>query len=102
MTDNGSRCGSRRFRRLCRRLGPRRLRIRPHAPRTNGKAERFIQTALREWAYARSCGNSDLRAARLDAWLHHCNWRRPHASLDCHAPIQSLRLDLNNVVTIHS
>ena len=102
MTDNGSRCGSRRFRRLCRRLGPRRLRTRPHAPRTNGKAERFIQTALREWAYARSYGNSDLRAARLDAWLHHYNWRRPHASLDCHAPIQSLRLDLNNVLTIHT
>ena len=64
MADNGSRCGSRRFR----RLRPRRPRARPRAPRASGKAGRLIQAAPREWACARSCGNSGLRAVCLPAW----------------------------------
>ena len=70
MTDNGACYKSRAFRRLVRRLGLRHLRTRPYTPRTNGKAERFIQTALREWAYARSYENSTQRAAHWLTWLH--------------------------------
>src|SRR5262249_9360741 len=67
--------------------GLRHLRTRPYTPRTNGKAERFIQTALREWAYACLYQNSDHRRAQLDPWLHQYNWRRPHASVDQSPPI---------------
>ena len=102
MTDNGPCYCSRRFRRLCRRLRLKHLRTRPYTPRTNGKAERFIQTALREWAYARAYDNSELRAAHLPVWLHHYNWHRPHSSLKYQTPIQSLHLNMNNVVALHS
>lgn len=71
LTDNGACYKSRVFRRLCRRLGIEHRRTRPYSPRTNGKAERFIQTLLREWAYARSYPSSDQRAAAMPAWLHH-------------------------------
>ena len=101
MTDNGPCYCSRRFRRLCRRLKLKHLRTRPYTPRTNGKAERFIQTALREWAYARSYDNSELRAAFLPAWLHQYNWHRPHSSLHHQTPIQSLQLSMNNVLALH-
>lgn len=93
---------SHRFQRLCRRLKLKHLRTRPYTPRTNGKAERFIQTALHEWAYARCYDNSEQRAAHLPVWLHHYNWHRPHASLDYQAPVQSLRLNMNNLVALHS
>lgn len=71
-----------RFARLCRRLGLRHMRTKPYTPRTNGKAERFIQTALREWAYAHSYESSDHRAQHLPLWLAEYNHRRPHASLN--------------------
>jgi transposase InsO family protein len=70
MTDNGSCYRSRSFRAACKRLGLSRIFTKPHTPRTNGKAERFIQTALREWAYARAYQNSDQRSAELSNWLH--------------------------------
>ena len=54
------------------------LRTKPYTPRTNGKAERFVQTSLREWAYARAYNTSDERAAELPQWLHRYNWHRPH------------------------
>ncbi len=95
MTDNGACHCSRAFRRLCARLGLRHIRTRPYTPRTNGKAERFIQTTLREWAYARSCDSSEQRAADLPGWPHHCNWHRPHASLDYKPPISRALLPLN-------
>ena len=57
-------------------------RSRVYTPRTNGKAERFIQTAIREWAYARRYENSKQRRAHLKPWTHLYNWHRPHASLD--------------------
>ena len=66
-----------RFRRTGRRLGIRHRFTPPYTPRTNGKAERFIQTALREWAYARSYLSSPQRAAHLRPWLHDYNWHRP-------------------------
>lgn len=70
LTDNGAAYKSKAFRRLCRRLGLVHKRTRPYSPRTNGKAERFIQTALREWAYARSYSSSEQRARHLIPWLH--------------------------------
>lgn len=72
------------------------------SPRTNGKAERFIQTALREWAYARSYGSSEERGRHLPAWLHQYNWHRPHASLDYHPPVSRLGLSVNNLMGLHS
>ena len=102
MTDNGSCYVSRRFARLCRQLNLKHIRTRPYSPRTNGKAERFIQTMLREWAYACAYLSSAQRAAHLPRWLHHYNWHRPHASLNYQPPIQTLNLPLNNVVGLHS
>ena len=61
-----------------------------YTPRTNGKAERFIQTALREWAYARAYHNSDQRSDELMHWLHRYNWHRPHGSLKANTPISRL------------
>jgi transposase InsO family protein len=70
----------------CRELGLRQLRIRPYRPRTNGKAERFIQTLTNEWAYGRIYGAPAERAAALPLWLDHYNFRRPHGSLGHRAP----------------
>jgi len=99
LTDNGTCYRSRRFQRLLRRLGMRHLRTRPYTPRTNGKAERLVQTSLREWAYARAYDNSGQRAGALHDWLHHYNWHRPHASLGYKPPIS--RIPLNNVLGLH-
>jgi transposase InsO family protein len=101
LTDNGSCYRSHRFQRLCRRLGIKTKRTRPFTPRTNGKAERFIQTALREWAYARAYDNSDQRAQFLPIWLHHYNWHRPHSSLG-HLPPISRCPAVNNLVDLHT
>ena len=100
LTDNGACYRSRSFRRLVHRLGMRHLRTRPYTPRTNGKAERLVQTCLREWAYARSYANSEQRAGALPGWLHHYNWHRLHASLGYKPPIT--RIPLNNVLGLHS
>jgi transposase InsO family protein len=78
MTDNGSSFRSHRYAKALRRLKIRHLRTRPYTPRTNGKAERFVQTSLREWAYARAYNTSEERAAELPIWLHRYNWHRPH------------------------
>ncbi|MDB5432368.1 MAG: family transposase, partial [Caulobacter sp.] len=74
MTDNGSCYKSHAFRDACARLGLKHIRTKPYTPQTNGKAERFIQTALREWAYAHAYTTSDQRAAELPYWLHRYNW----------------------------
>jgi transposase InsO family protein len=78
MTDNGGCYLGFAFRQACRELGLKHVRTRPYTPRTNGKAERFIQTALREWAYAQAYSTSDRRAEELPVWLHQYNWHRPH------------------------
>ena len=102
LTDNGSCYRSHAFRKACRRLGIRQCFTRPYTPRTNGKAERFIQTALREWAYARSYHSSQQRAAHLPYWIHDYNWHRPHASLGYNPPSSRLPLPLNNLLSLHT
>jgi transposase InsO family protein len=91
MTDNGSCYVSRRFASACRRLGLRHLRTRPYRPCTNGKAERFIQTLLRGWAYHRPYPTSIQRTLRLSKFLSYYNLRRPHASLNRQSPAHRLR-----------
>ena len=81
LSDNGSCYRSRWHTQACRQLGLRALHTRPYRPRTNGKAERFIQTLLNEWAYARVFANSAERTAALQPWLNHYNYTRPHGSL---------------------
>jgi len=93
MTDNGSCYISRAFAQACRTLGLKHIRTKPYTPKTNGKAERFIQTSLREWAYAQAYNSSDERTAELPRWLHRYNWHRPHGSLDAKPPHQPPRLD---------
>ena len=102
MTDNGSCYRSRNFRSACAKLGLKHIRTRPYTPKTNGKAERFIQTSLREWAYARAYDTSDQRAAELPYWLHRYNWHRPHGSIGAKPPISRLGLTGNNLLRLHS
>jgi transposase InsO family protein len=102
MTDNGSCYRSKSFRAACKRLGLRQIFTRPYTPKTNGKAERFIQTALREWAYAQAYQNSNQRTAELPNWLHRYNWHRPHGSLKANTPISRLSLAGNNLLRLHS
>jgi transposase InsO family protein len=86
MTDNGSAYVSRAHAVCCRELGLRHLRTRPHRPRTNGKAERFIQTLQNEWAHGRIYGSTAERRAQLQPWLDHYNFTRPHGSLGHQPP----------------
>jgi len=82
LSDNGSCYRSQKFRQACLQMHLKHRRTRPYTPRTNGKAERFIQTALREWAYATHWQNSDQRDAQLQQWTDFYNHHRPHASLN--------------------
>ena len=102
MTDNGSPYVSRAFAEACRTLKLKHIRTRPYTPRTNGKAERFIQTALREWAYATCFETSAQRQAAPGDWLHHYNWHRPHTAAGGLAPISRLKLSQNNLLKLHS
>jgi transposase InsO family protein len=102
MTDNGSCYRSKMFRTACKERGLRQVFTRPYTPKTNGKAERFIQTALREWAYAHAYHNSNQRSAELIPWLHRYNWHRPHGSLKANTPISRLRLSEDNLLRLHS
>jgi transposase InsO family protein len=96
MTDNGSAYRSHDFRAACAGAGVRQLRTRPYTPRTNGKAERFLQTVMRECAYARAFRSSQERAAALPRWLHLYNVHRPHTALAGQPPIS--RLAMNNLL----
>jgi transposase InsO family protein len=102
MTDNGSCYKAFAFRDTCRDLGLKHIRTKPYTPKTNGKAERFIQSALREWAYARAYHTSQQRAAQLPAWLHRYNWHRPHGSLKAQTPISRLGLAEDNLLRLHN
>ncbi len=103
MTDNGPAYCSAAHALACRAMGIKHLRTRPYRPQTNGKAERFIRTMLREWAYAAVYGSSPERAAALSGWLERYNYRRRHGALGHRPPIQRLReLTGNNVTGIYN
>jgi transposase InsO family protein len=102
MTDNGSSFRSRRYAKALRRLKIKHLRTRPYTPKTNGKAERFVQTSLREWAYARAYDTSQQRAAELPIWLHRYNWHRPHGGIGAKPPISRIALTADNLLRLHS
>lgn len=101
LTDNGSGYVCARFARLCHSAGLRHLRIRPYTPRTNGKAERFIQTLLREWAYRRPYPSSRHRTEALPAWLYYYNWERGHGALHGRPPMSRL-VAPNNLLAVQS
>jgi transposase InsO family protein len=102
MTDNGSCYRAKAFAKACKRLGLKHIFTRPYRPQTNGKAERFIQTALREWAYARVYETSDQRANGLPIWLHYYNWHRSHSSLHAKPPISRLAIPEDDLLRFHS
>ncbi|HYM42441.1 MAG TPA: IS481 family transposase [Steroidobacteraceae bacterium] len=101
-TDNAKAYRGRLFAAACKYLGLTHHYTRPYTPRTNGKAERFIQTSLREWAYARAYANSNQRRDALPSWLHGYNWHRPHMSLAGQPPLYRLGLNRNNLLRLHS
>ncbi len=103
LTDNGSAFRSKAFRAVCQELGIRQKFTRAYRPQTNGKAERFIQRALREWAYGIPYNHSSERTAMLERWQHHYNWHRPHAGIGGVPPISRLNpTSGNNVLTLHN
>ncbi len=102
LTDNGAAFRSRDFARVCIELGIQHKFTRPYRPQTNGKAERFIQSALREWAYGFTYQNSTQRTAALEHWNHHYNWHRPHQGIGGLAPMSRLTPSRYNLLTLHS
>jgi transposase InsO family protein len=90
LTDNGGAYRSHPFRKVCRWLQITPKLTRPYRPQTNGKAERFIQTLIRKWAYAVPYVNSQARRDALAPWLHFYNEERPHASLNRQTPVGRL------------
>ena len=102
MTDNGACYRSRAFAKTCAKLGLKHIFTKPYTPKTNGKAERFVQTTLREWAYAQAYPSSDHRAAALSGWLHRYNWHRPHGGIKSQTPISRLGFTEDNLLRLHS
>ena len=102
LTDRGASYRSKLFAQTCRELGLKHLFTRPYRPQTNGKAERFIQTVTREWAYARSYDSSDQRATFLPSYLHDYNHHRPHSALNHQPPASRLPQTADNVLTYNS
>lgn len=102
MTDNGAAYKSRRFAKLLRRLKIKHIRTKPYTPRTNGEAERFIQTLLREWAYAYCYPTSEHRADELAPWMHHYNFHRPHSATEHLPPATRLGFGGNNMLRNYS
>lgn len=102
MTDNGSAFRSKAFRAACNSFGIKHIFTRPYTPRTNGKAERFIQSALREWAYGFAYSDSSQRAAMLEQWIHHYNWHRPHLGIGRIPPMHRLSRHADNLLQFHS
>ena len=103
MTDNGSAYRSAVHSLACRTLQIKHRRTRPYRPQTNGKAERFIRTMLREWAYAAVYGSSPDRGDALSGWVERYNFRRRHSALGSRPPIARLQERIgNNVVGSYS
>lgn len=101
MTDNGSGYVSKIFKAACAELGIRHIRTRPYTPKTNGKAERFVQTSLREWAYARPYESSEERHAALQPFIDRYNWHRPHSALNHQPPITRIPA-MNDLLRLNS
>jgi len=102
LTDNGAAFRSKDFAKACKNLGVVHKFTRAYRPQTNGKAERFIQSALREWAYGWKYQNSAQRTEALTSWQHHYNWHRPHAGIGGQAPMSRLTSSRHNVLTLHT
>ena len=102
LTDNGAAFRSKAFAAACHQLRLKHSFTRPYRPQTNGKAERFIQSALREWAYGIPYHHSRDRTAMLKRWTHHYNWHRPHQGIGGIAPMSRLSRSRNNLLTLHS
>jgi transposase InsO family protein len=98
MTDTGSAYRTHDFRKRISEAGIRQIRTRPYTPKTNGKAERFIQTSLREWAYARAYQSSTERGLAMYPWISSCNHIRPHSALGGSPPASRL----NNLLGFNS
>ena len=101
LTDNGSCYRDRRFRMLLHKQHVKHRFTRPYTPRTNGKAERFLQTMLREWAYSRTYQTSDERNEQLDPWLHDYNFHKPHSSLTLKTPASRATMNRNNLLSLY-
>ncbi len=102
LTDNGPAFHSFSFRDACVELGIKQKFTRAYRPQTNGKAERFIQSALREWAYGRAYATSEDRRAALPVWNHFYNWHRPHHGIDCQPPMSRIKRSRKNLLTLHT
>jgi transposase InsO family protein len=102
LTDNGSAFNAKSFALACERLRLKHSFTRPYRPQTNGKAERFIQSALREWAYGIPYSHSRERTAMLERWIHHYNWHRPHLGINGVTPISRLPRSRNNLLLLHN
>jgi transposase InsO family protein len=102
LTDNGGVFRSKPFNLACQELGIAHKFTRAYRPQTNGKAERFIQSALREWAYAFVYRSSAQRTELLDRWTHHYNWHRPHQGIRGATPMSRLPTSRNNLLTLHT
>lgn len=102
LTDNGSAFNAKSFARTCESLELKHSFTRPYRPQTNGKAERFIQSALREWAYGIPYNHSRERTAMLERWIHHYNWHRPHQGIEGLTPISRLARSRNNLLQLHN
>lgn len=101
LTDNGAAFRSKEFAAACNALGVQHKFTRPYRPQTNGKAERFIQSALREWAYGWTYQNSAERTQALHRWQHYYNWHRPHSGIGRITPMARLK-SANNLLTVHT
>lgn len=101
LTDNGMSFHSAMFSEACLELGITQKFTRAYRPQTNGKAERFIQSALREWAYGRTYDNSEQRRHALPAWTHFYNWHRLHHGINLAPPVSRLSIPRNNLLTLH-
>lgn len=102
ITDNGGAFRSSGFGQACLEAGISQRFTRAFRPQTNGKAERFIQSALREWAYGRAYPTSDERRIALPIWTHFYNWHRPHHGIDRLPPMSRLPASRKNLLTLHS
>lgn len=102
LTDNGKSFHSALFASACLELGISQKFTRAYRPQTNGKAERFIQSALREWAYGHAYASSDQRRDALPVWNHFYNWHRPHHGINLTPPASRLSVPRKNLLTLHS